>query len=121
EASLKHTAVDVTLELIPHELGQWRGETLLDGGVERVKVVAHDLVQGALLRTPTRVRWLADHGRCWRNGRARRRDASAAGGCGPQGGEEAVRQRRPAFMVPGRRDHVQRPRPACTSRTVPSC
>src|SRR5690606_14601 len=75
EASRKYTAVDVTLELIPHELGQWRGETLLDGGVERVKVVAHDLVQGALLRTPTRVRWLADHGRCWRNGRARRRDA----------------------------------------------
>src|SRR5690606_36423998 len=94
EASRKHTAVDVTLELIPHELGQWRGETLLDGGVERVKVVAHDLVQGALLRTPTRVRWLADHGRCWRNGRARRRDASAAGGCGPQGGELSLTELR---------------------------
>lgn len=52
EASRKHATIDVTLELILHERGQWCGETLLGGGVERAQVVAHDLVQGALLRTP---------------------------------------------------------------------
>jgi len=78
EASRKHATIDVTLELILHERGQWCSETLLGGGIERAQVVAHDLVQGALLRTPPRVRWLAGHSRGLRNRRARGRSVSAS-------------------------------------------
>jgi hypothetical protein len=67
EAPRKHSAVDITLELISYEPGQWSRETLLDGGIERAEVVAHDLVQGALFRTPARVRWLVGHTRGLRN------------------------------------------------------
>jgi hypothetical protein len=91
EASRKYPAVNVALELFPHEAGQWSRETLLDGGVERAQVVAHDLVQGALFRTPARVRWLPGHSRGRRNRRASRRRASPP----PKPGDRAWRSSRP--------------------------
>src|SRR5690606_2675221 len=94
EASRKHPAINVTLELISHEPGQCSRETLLDGGVECAQVVAHDLVQRAPFRTPARVRWLLGHRRGLRNGRARSGSVSAARRLGLPGGGLAIRRRR---------------------------
>jgi hypothetical protein len=49
EAPTEQPAVEISLQLAPYELGQRRGETVFDGGVERLQVVAYDLVQRALL------------------------------------------------------------------------
>jgi hypothetical protein len=46
EAASEHAAVDEGFELVAHERGEWRREAVLDGGVERAEVFAHDGVQG---------------------------------------------------------------------------
>ena len=51
EASREQPAVEVALELAPHELRQrGGGEPLLHCGIERLEVLAYDSVQGAELR-----------------------------------------------------------------------
>ena len=110
EASRKHSAVDITLELLSHEPGQWRGETLLDSGVERAEVVAHDLVQSALLWAPPRVPWLFAHRhrRGLGNGRASVRCAGLALLPTAPAGDGAVRRRR----APGHGRHQPESRAA---------
>jgi hypothetical protein len=64
-----------------------------------------EMVQGALLRTPARIRWLAGHSRGLRDGRASRRRASSSlwaaprGPGGPAGEGRAVRRAMSAASV----------------------
>ena len=49
EASAEQTAVEVVLELAPHELRQGRGEALLGRSVKRLQIFTHHTVQSAEL------------------------------------------------------------------------
>jgi hypothetical protein len=51
---------------------------MLDGGVERAQVVAHQLVQRSLFRAAPRVRWLGGHHRCPRKAHAPVRSAGVS-------------------------------------------
>jgi hypothetical protein len=111
KASRKHSAGDITFELIAHERRQRRSEALLDGGVEREQVFAHHLVQGSALWPAPFVGVLARGAR--RSGESRHAPGRAGHMPGtPQARSSEVRLaawREPGGEVAERRRDRQRP------------